>query len=101
MHEASAERLNRLQALSDAFREGRANYLDECGLADIDAVLEEDSSLGAAQGIADRLHFHHWPLRFAEVFSERGGFDLILGNPPWVKVSTTCMLKRGAARWNG
>src|SRR5437870_4502124 len=24
-----------------------------------------------------------------------------LGNPPWVKVSTTRMLNRGAARWNG
>ena len=26
-------------------------------------------------------------LRFAEVFTERGGFDVLLGNPPWLKVS--------------
>jgi hypothetical protein len=26
-------------------------------------------------------------LRFADVFAERGGFDLIVGNPPWVLVS--------------
>jgi len=28
----------------------------------------------------------HWELAFADVFRSRGGFDLILGNPPWLKV---------------
>ena len=28
----------------------------------------------------------HWQLCFADVLLERGGFDLILGNPPWLKV---------------
>jgi len=82
-----ADRLKRLQGLSDAFRERRADYLKECGLADIDAVLDGETSLRATQGIVDRLHFHHWALRFAEVFAWRGGFDLILGNPPWVKLT--------------
>jgi hypothetical protein len=31
--------------------------------------------------------FLHWELDFAEVFGGRGGFDVILGNPPWVKLS--------------
>ena len=31
-------------------------------------------------------HFMHWELEFAQVFADRGGFDLILGNPPWVQV---------------
>jgi len=84
--EGSAERLKRLQALSDAFRDRRASYFEQCALADINAVLREDPSLRAAQSTADRLSFHHWPLRFAEVFANRGGFDLILGNPPWIKV---------------
>ena len=26
--------------------------------------------------------FFHWPLEFLDVF-ERGGFDVVLGNPPW------------------
>jgi len=86
-HAPSAERLKRLQALSDAFRERRADYFVECGLADIDAVLEEDASLRVAEITANRIHFHHWPLRFAEVYAERGGFDLTLGNPPWILVS--------------
>ncbi|MGA2619679.1 MAG: TaqI-like C-terminal specificity domain-containing protein [Thermoguttaceae bacterium] len=25
----------------------------------------------------------HWEVEFAEVFEEQGGFDLIVGNPPW------------------
>ncbi|WP_181234506.1 Eco57I restriction-modification methylase domain-containing protein, partial [Enhygromyxa salina] len=28
----------------------------------------------------------HWELEFAEVFAGRGGFDVILGNPPWIKL---------------
>ena len=39
-----------------------------------------------SQQIAERHHFLHWELEFAPVFKERGGFDLIIGNPPWVKV---------------
>ena len=87
VQEASAERLTRLRVLSEAFCERRAEYFDECGLADIDSLLAGDPCLSTAQAICERLHFHHWPLRFAEVFSARGGFDLILGNPPWVLLS--------------
>lgn len=36
--------------------------------------------------IAARNHFMHWELEFADVFDQRGGFDLIIGNPPWVKL---------------
>ena len=25
-------------------------------------------------------------MEFADVFADRGGFDLIVGNPPWIKV---------------
>ncbi len=32
--------------------------------------------------LAERHRFFHWHLRFAEVMQE-GGFDVILGNPPW------------------
>jgi hypothetical protein len=35
--------------------------------------------------VAEWQHFHHWELAFTEVFAGRGGFDLIVGNPPWVK----------------
>ena len=36
--------------------------------------------------IAEQQQFFHWELEFADIFYERGGFDLMVGNPPWVKV---------------
>lgn len=35
--------------------------------------------------IAERYRFFHWHLAFPRVF-ERGGFDVVLGNPPWERV---------------
>ncbi|MFC4949059.1 class I SAM-dependent DNA methyltransferase [Pseudonocardia sp. GCM10023141] len=35
--------------------------------------------------IADAQGFLHWELEFARVFTESGGFDLQVGNPPWVR----------------
>ncbi|MBL9071687.1 MAG: N-6 DNA methylase [Sphingopyxis sp.] len=28
----------------------------------------------------------HWPLAFPDVMFERGGFDVVLGNPPWERI---------------
>ena len=36
----------------------------------------------AANQLAEDKRFFHWPLEFPEVF-EVGGFDCVLGNPPW------------------
>src|SRR6185436_356940 len=33
--------------------------------------------------IVEQHRFFHWHLEFAEVFA-RGGFDVVLGNPPWI-----------------
>jgi len=35
---------------------------------------------------ARRYRFFHYQLEFVEVFRERGGFDVIVGNPPWVNI---------------
>jgi hypothetical protein len=40
--------------------------------------------LTVTQSIADAQGFFHWELDFAPVFA-RGGFDLQVGNPPWVR----------------
>jgi hypothetical protein len=34
---------------------------------------------------APELRFFHWELEFPPVF-ERGGFDVVLGNPPWERI---------------
>lgn len=38
-----------------------------------------------AQATAFRRRFFHWPVEFPEVFA-RGGFDVVLGNPPWERI---------------
>ena len=35
--------------------------------------------------LADQYALFHWELAFPQVF-ERGGFDVVLGNPPWERV---------------
>ena len=37
------------------------------------------------QSIAEEYGLFHWELAFPQVF-ERGGFDVVLGNPPWERV---------------
>jgi hypothetical protein len=36
-----------------------------------------------ARALAAEARFLHWPAAFPEVFA-RGGFDAVIGNPPWV-----------------
>ncbi|WP_328393715.1 Eco57I restriction-modification methylase domain-containing protein [Nocardia sp. NBC_00416] len=50
----------------------------------IDAAVREFPWLGMAMDISRGQGFHHWELDFAPVF-RRGGFDLQVGNPPWVR----------------
>ncbi|MER7621636.1 class I SAM-dependent DNA methyltransferase [Streptomyces sp. NPDC126503] len=41
--------------------------------------------VGVAGDVAKRQGFFHWELEYAQVFGGRGGFDLQVGNPPWVR----------------
>jgi len=41
---------------------------------------------GAVAALAGHYRFFHWPLAFADVMA-RGGFDVVLGNPPWETMS--------------
>lgn len=53
-------------------------------VVDIPRLRKENPRLDLAARIAEQNHFMHWELEFADLFAERGGFDLIIGNPPWV-----------------
>ena len=74
--------------------EGIANRItNEIGMLDLDRLFEQLPRLKFVDELANRRHFHHWELAFADVFyaehadgRPRGGFDLVLGNPPWIKV---------------
>ena len=59
---------------------------DPAGQVNVDEQCEKLPRLGLVQAIADKRRFFHWELEYVDLFTERGGFDLIVGNPPWVKV---------------
>lgn len=50
----------------------------------IDAALKQFPWLQVSSRIANAQGFLHWELDFAPVFA-KGGFDLQVGNPPWVR----------------
>ena len=41
--------------------------------------------VGRIQELADVANPFHWPLEFPDIM-ERGGFDVVLGNPPWERI---------------
>ena len=77
---------------------GRADNWDELvqlerteielsGARKIDTVLANHPWLNTVKNVASDQGFFHWDLDFAAVFA-RGGFDLQVGNPPWVRPRT-------------
>lgn len=74
----------------DTPRQEALKLVDEFGFVDVDKLTREVPRLATVKELAEKHRFLHWELEFAEVFADRGGFDLIVGNPPWIKVE-----------WNG
>lgn len=75
------------------FREGdqlaiefKAQY-EDLGVVCLDDLRERSERLAIANEIANEQKFQHWELEFADVFENNGGFDLVIGNPPWVKAT--------------
>lgn len=67
-----------------------SDILDTYGtdtIVDLPRLRQENPRLDLAARIAEQNKFMHWELEFADLFAERGGFDLIIGNPPWVKIT--------------
>lgn len=80
--------------------EGQTSILAEADWSDLDAaedlergmfgmhrihrVLDEHPWLVRCEQIASDQGFFHWELEFGTVFAQ-GGFDLQVGNPPWVR----------------
>jgi hypothetical protein len=58
----------------------------ELGSVDLDDLLGKLPRLATVLGLAARHRFLHWELEYADLFEDRGGFDLILGNPPWIRI---------------
>ena len=75
----------------------------ELGLAGahrVESVIAEHEWLKVVREVAEAQGFFHWELDFATVFA-RGGFDLQVGNPPWVRPRTDVdgLLSEGDPWW--
>ncbi|MDN3554693.1 Eco57I restriction-modification methylase domain-containing protein [Halomonas maura] len=73
----------------DRVEEGQ-RFVDRFGVVKLDTLFRACPRLQLADELAERRRFFHWELEFADIFagnvSGRRGFDLVLGNPPWLKV---------------
>jgi hypothetical protein len=72
----------------------------EANLRPIAEAKAEHPWLEVAERIADGQGFFHWELDFATVFAQ-GGFDLQVGNPPWVRPRSdeAALLAEGDPWW--
>jgi len=50
-----------------------------------DAGTSSHATTKTADELRAQYHFFHWHLQFPQVFA-KGGFDVVLGNPPWERV---------------
>lgn len=68
----------------------------------IETTLEEQKKSSALKNLAryrkaNIRPFFLWKFHFAEVFQEKGGFDIVIANPPYVRQETIKSLKPGLA----
>ncbi|TDU33759.1 hypothetical protein BXY82_3056 [Gelidibacter sediminis] len=49
-------------------------------------LFDDDERIKYVGELAQQHRFFHNEIEFVEVFKERGGFDVIVGNPPWLKL---------------
>lgn len=61
-------------------------FVSKYGVVDTKLLKQAFPRLALVEELADEHKFFHWTLQFADVFEQNDGFDLMLGNPPWLKV---------------
>ena len=61
-------------------------FVNRFGVVNLKLLFQHFPRLKLANRIAEQRRVFHWELVYADIFSTHGGFDLILGNPPWLKV---------------
>lgn len=72
-------------------------FISQHGVVDTQLLKQAFPRFDLVEQLANQHKFFHWTLQFADVFAGEpqageanqahdGGFDLMLGNPPWLKV---------------
>ena len=74
---------------SSEAREEAEEIRRKYGMVNVETLLAGNGRLRIADDLARRYRFLHWEVEFADIFANRGGFDLVLGNPPWIKLEWT------------
>ncbi len=62
------------------------NLHDKFGQLRISKLRQHFPRIPQVEAVAEARRFLHWDLCFADILLKRGGFDLTVGNPPWIKV---------------
>ncbi len=87
VYEAQLQEGSQLMMFAEtAPKEEQLKLVDEFGFVDVCRLCREVPRLKLVAELAQQFRFHHWELEFADLFATRGGFDLLVGNPPWIKL---------------
>ena len=81
------DRLEPETPAGDLFKDAKRRQEGLFRETNVEALVESFDWLQVAAEVAERERFVHFDLIFADVMNARGGFDLIVGNPPWAKPS--------------
>lgn len=70
---------------SDVIKRSKEELLTEVK-GDYRTIFDDSVRFAIVKRLSDRYRFFHPMLEFIEVFWLRDGFDIICGNPPWIKM---------------
>ena len=66
-------------------RQLAADFSDRHGVVRIDKLKEDFKRLQQVEVVTKQIRPLHWDLEFSDLLGN-GGFDLVTGNPPWIKI---------------
>ena len=61
------------------------------GQVDIQSLKAKSPRLMKVSELAEQARFFHWAVELGDVLLSGDGFDVILGNPPWIKLEFNLM----------
>lgn len=77
------EQLELIKLGEDKIRQQELPLRDQ---KEIDRLSQENKNLESIKVKLDKKqHFAFWPIEFADIFSDRDGFDIVIANPPYVR----------------
>ncbi|MCY4541541.1 MAG: hypothetical protein OXB95_03980, partial [Rhodobacteraceae bacterium] len=52
-----------------------------------EALVQHIPRFRVVASVSEQKRFLHWPLELGDILLLEGGFDLVIGNPPWVRLN--------------